>query len=150
MYGAANRGLIPLGMHHFINSFIWFQAGECRDAAGTVFHDDLTCFFNAEPRDPDVGIFMAGFFPIMMFALPAAALAMVHEARPAERKAVAGILLSAALTSLVTGVTEPLEFAVLFVAPLLFVTHIVLTGLSLAITAAFGVRDGFGFSAGLD
>jgi N-acetylglucosamine PTS system EIICBA or EIICB component len=112
VYGAANRGLIPLGMHHFINSFIWFQAGECRDAAGTVFHGDLTCFFNAEPRDPDVGIFMAGFFPIMMFALPAAALAMVHEARPAERKAVAGILLSAALTSLVTGVTEPLEFAV--------------------------------------
>jgi N-acetylglucosamine PTS system EIICBA or EIICB component len=149
VYGAANRALIPLGMHHFINSFIWFQAGECRDAAGTVFHGDLTCFFNADPRGPDVGIFMAGFFPIMMFALPAAALAMVHEARTAERKAVAGILLSAALTSFVTGVTEPLEFAFLFVAPLLFAAHIVLTGLSLAITAALGVRDGFGFSAGL-
>ena len=68
-------------MHHFPNSFIWFQAGECPNAAGEVFHGDLTCFFNAEPRDPDIGIFMAGFFPIMMFALPAAALAMVHEAR---------------------------------------------------------------------
>jgi N-acetylglucosamine PTS system EIICBA or EIICB component len=74
---------------------------------------------------------------------------MVHEARPAERKAAAGLLLSGALTSLVTGVTEPLEFAFLFVAPLLFVVHAVLTGLSLAITAALGVRDGFGFSAGL-
>jgi N-acetylglucosamine PTS system EIICBA or EIICB component len=149
VYGAANRALIPLGMHHFLNSFIWFQAGDCTDAAGTVFHGDLTCFFNADPRGPDIGIFMAGFFPIMMFALPAAALAMVHEARTAERKAAAGLLLSAALTSFVTGVTEPLEFAFLFVAPLLFVAHAVLTGLSMAITAALGVRDGFGFSAGL-
>jgi len=149
VYGAANRALIPIGMHHFLNSFIWFQAGECKDAAGAVFHGDLTCFFNADPRGPDIGIFMAGFFPIMMFALPAAALAMIHEARTAERKAAAGLLLSAALTSFVTGVTEPLEFAFLFVAPLLFVVHALLTGLSLAIVAALGVRDGFGFSAGL-
>ncbi|HEV3496552.1 MAG TPA: PTS transporter subunit EIIC, partial [Actinomycetes bacterium] len=149
VYGAANRALIPIGMHHFLNSFIWFQAGECTNAAGEVFNGDLTCFFNAEPRGPDIGIFMAGFFPIMMFALPAAALAMVHEARTAERKAVAGLLLSAGLTSFVTGVTEPLEFAFLFVAPLLFAAHAVLTGLSMAITAALGVRDGFGFSAGL-
>jgi N-acetylglucosamine PTS system EIICBA or EIICB component len=149
VYGAANRALIPIGMHHFLNSFIWFQAGECTDAAGTVYHGDLTCFFNADPRGPDIGIFMAGFFPIMMFALPAAALAMVHEARTAERKAAAGLLLSAGLTSFVTGVTEPLEFAFLFVAPLLFAAHAVLTGLSMAITAALGVRDGFGFSAGL-
>jgi N-acetylglucosamine PTS system EIICBA or EIICB component len=149
VYGAANRALIPIGMHHFLNSFIWFQAGECTNAAGEVFNGDLTCFFNAEPRGPDIGIFMAGFFPIMMFALPAAALAMAHEARTAERKAAAGLLLSAGLTSFVTGVTEPLEFAFLFVAPLLFAVHAVLTGLSLAITAALGVRDGFGFSAGL-
>jgi PTS system N-acetylglucosamine-specific IIC component len=149
VYGAANRALIPIGMHHFLNSFIWFQAGECTNAAGEAFNGDLTCFFNAEPRGPDIGIFMAGFFPIMMFALPAAALAMVHEARTAERKAAAGLLLSAGLTSFVTGVTEPLEFAFLFVAPLLFAAHAVLTGLSMAITAALGVRDGFGFSAGL-
>ena len=149
LYGAGNRGLIPLGMHHFLNSFIWFQAGDCTNAAGEAFHGDLTCFFNASPRDPDTGIFMAGFFPIMMFALPAAALAMVHEARPERRAAVGGVMVAVALTSFVTGVTEPLEFAFLFVAPLLFVVHALLTGLSLAITAALGVRHGFGFSAGL-
>ena len=149
MYGVANRALIPLGMHHFINSFIWFQAGQCTDAAGTVLHGDLTCFFKAAHRAPNTGIFMAGFFPIMMFALPAAAFAMLHEARTAERKAAAGILISAALTSFVTGVTEPMEFAFLFVAPVLFGLHAVLTGLSMAIVAALGVRHGFGFSAGL-
>jgi PTS system N-acetylglucosamine-specific IIC component len=92
---------------------------------------------------------MTGFFPIMMFALPAAALAMVHEARDSKRKATAGILVSAALTSFVTGVTEPIEFAFLFVAPMLFAAHAVLTGVSMALTAALGIRDGFGFSAGL-
>ena len=92
LFGVANRALIPLGMHHFLNSFLWFQAGECTSAAGTALNGDLTCFFSAEDRDPDVGIFMTGFFPIMMFALPAAALAMVHEARDSKRKATAGIL----------------------------------------------------------
>ncbi len=92
---------------------------------------------------------MGGFFPIMMFALPAACFAMIHEARTDERKATAGILVTAALTSFVTGVTEPIEFAFLFVAPLLFGVHALLTGLSLAISAAVGARDGFGFSAGL-
>lgn len=149
LFGVANRALIPVGMHHFLNSFLWFQAGECTNAAGTVFNGDLSCFFNAEDRAPNVGIFMTGFFPIMMFALPAAALAMVHEARDARRQATAGILVSAALTSFVTGVTEPIEFAFLFVAPLLFVAHALLTGLSMALTAALGIRDGFGFSAGL-
>jgi len=149
LYGVGNRALIPLGMHHFLNSFIWFQAGDCANAAGATFHGDLTCFFNASPRDPNTGIFMAGFFPIMMFALPAAALAITHEARPDRRKAVGGVMLAVALTSFVTGVTEPLEFAFLFVAPALFAVHAVLTGASLAITAALGVRHGFGFSAGL-
>jgi N-acetylglucosamine PTS system EIICBA or EIICB component len=149
LYGVGNRALLPLGMHHFLNSFIWFQAGECKDAAGTVLHGDLTCFFKASPRSPDTGIFMAGFFPIMMFALPAAALAITHEARLERRAVVGGLMLSAALTSFVTGVTEPLEFAFLFVAPALFIVHAGLTGLSLAITAALGVRHGFGFSAGL-
>lgn len=149
LFGASNRALIPLGMHHFLNSFLWFQAGECTNAAGVTLNGDLTCFFNAEDRGPNVGIFMAGFFPIMMFALPAAALAMVHEARNSRRKAAAGLLISAALTSFVTGITEPIEFAFLFVAPLLFAVHAVLTGLSMAVVAALGVRDGFGFSAGL-
>lgn len=149
LFGVANRALIPLGMHHFLNSFLWFQAGECTNAAGETLHGDLTCFFNAEDRGPNVGIFMTGFFPIMMFAMPAAALAMIHEAKDNRRKATAGILVSAALTSFVTGVTEPIEFAFLFVAPVLFAAHAVLTGVSMALTAALGVRDGFGFSAGL-
>jgi len=149
IYGVTNRALIPTGLHHVLNSFIWFQAGSCQNAAGVTFHGDLTCFFNAAQRGPNVGIFMAGFFPIMMFALPALCFAMLHEARTAERKAAAGILITAALTSFVTGVTEPIEFSFLFVAPLLFGVHAILTGLSLAISAAIGARDGFGFSAGL-
>jgi PTS system N-acetylglucosamine-specific IIC component len=91
---------------------------------------------------------MTGFFPIMMFALPAACLAMIHTARPERRKAIAGLLGSAALTSFVTGITEPIEFAFVFVAPLLFVVHAILTGLSLVIMNALGARDGFTFSAG--
>ncbi|MDT4914082.1 MAG: N-acetylglucosamine system or component [Pseudonocardiales bacterium] len=149
IYGAANRALIPTGLHHVLNSFVWFQAGECKNAAGEVFHGDLNCFFNADKRGPDVGIFMTGFFPIMMFALPAACFAMIHEARTDERKAAAGILVTAALTSFVTGVTEPIEFSFLFVAPLLFAFHAILTGVSMAVAAAIGARDGFGFSAGL-
>jgi N-acetylglucosamine PTS system EIICBA or EIICB component len=149
IFGVANRSLIPMGLHHVLNSFVWFQAGECTSAAGEILNGDLTCFFNAVDRGPNVGIFMTGFFPIMMFALPAACLAMIHEARTAERKAAAGLLVSAALTSLVTGVTEPIEFAFMFVAPLLYAVHAILTGVSMAITAALGVRDGFGFSAGL-
>jgi PTS system N-acetylglucosamine-specific IIC component len=149
IYGVVNRALIPTGLHHVLNSFLWFQAGSCKNAAGATFHGDLTCFFNASNRGPDVGIFMAGFFPVMMFALPAAALAMIHEARTDARKATAGLLVTAALTSFVTGVTEPIEFSFLFVAPMLFGVHAVLTGLSMAISAAVGARDGFGFSAGL-
>ena len=91
---------------------------------------------------------MTGFFPIMMFALPAAGLAIWQTARPAQKKIVGGIMLSAALTSFVTGVTEPLEFSFLFVAFPLYVLHAVLTGTSLALVNALGVRDGFGFSAG--
>ncbi|MDQ1625121.1 MAG: N-acetylglucosamine system or component, partial [Actinomycetota bacterium] len=71
IYGVANRALIPTGLHHVLNSFVWFQAGTCKNAAGETFHGDLNCFFNAANRGPDVGIFMTGFFPIMMFALPA-------------------------------------------------------------------------------
>jgi PTS system N-acetylglucosamine-specific IIC component len=92
---------------------------------------------------------MAGFFPVMMFGLPAAAIAMWHEARPERRKVIGGIMISAAITSLVTGVTEPIEFAFLFVAPLLFAVHALLTGVSLALAAALNVKIGFGFSAGL-
>jgi PTS system N-acetylglucosamine-specific IIC component len=140
IFGAVNRLLIPLGLHHIINSVVWFILG---DYNGT--HGDLNRFFAG---DPSAGTFMTGFFPIMMFALPAAAMAIWHEARPEQRKVVGGIMLSTALTSFVTGITEPLEFSFLFVAWPLYVVHAVLTGTSLAITNALGIHDGFSFSAG--
>jgi PTS system N-acetylglucosamine-specific IIC component len=145
VYGTLNRLLIPLGLHHILNSGPWFIIGSYK-SGGTVFHGDIARFLNG---DPTAGAFMTGFFPIMMFALPAAALAIWHEAKPAHRKAVGGIMLSAALTSFLTGVTEPLEFAFMFVAWPLYVLHAVLTGTSLALVNALGIKDGFGFSAGL-
>ena len=107
---------------------------------------DIPRFFAG---DPTAGDFMTGFFPIMMFALPAAALAIWHEARPAQKKAVGGIMIGAALTSFLTGVTEPLEFSFMFVAFPLYVLHALLTGTSIALTNALDIHDGFGFSAGL-
>jgi PTS system N-acetylglucosamine-specific IIC component len=145
VYGFLNRLLIPLGLHHILNNFPWFQLGEYTDATGEVFHGDIPRFLAG---DPTAGTFMTGFFPIMMFALPAAALAIWHTARPAQKKVVGGIMLSAALTAFITGVTEPLEFSFLFVAYPLYFIHAVLTGTSLALTNALGLRDGFGFSAG--
>ncbi|WP_372448412.1 PTS transporter subunit EIIC [Kibdelosporangium banguiense] len=140
VYGALNRFLIPFGLHHIINSFVWFVFGETNGVTG-----DLNRFFAG---DPSAGTFMSGFFPIFMFALPAAALAIYHTARPENRKIVGGLMLSAALASFLTGVTEPLEFAFIFVAWPLLIVHAVLTGVSLAVTNALGVHDGFGFSAG--
>jgi PTS system N-acetylglucosamine-specific IIC component len=146
VYGTLNRLLIPLGLHHILNNPPWFVFGEFTDSAGTVVHGDIPRFLAG---DPTAGAFMTGFFPIMMFALPAAALAIWHEAKPAHKKAVGGIMLSAALTSFLTGVTEPLEFAFMFVAWPLYVIHAVLTGTSLALVNALDIKDGFGFSAGL-
>ena len=145
VYGFANRLLIPFGLHHVLNSVPWFVVGQYETAGGRVVHGDVARFLAG---DPTAGAFMTGFFPIMMFALPAAALAIYHEARPERKVFVGGIMLSAALTSFVTGVTEPLEFAFLFVAWPLFLIHAVLTGTSLALVNALGVKDGFGFSAG--
>src|SRR3954463_1631229 len=140
IFGTANRLLLPLGLHHIINSVVWFILGDYNGV-----HGDLNRFFAG---DPSAGTFMTGFFPIMMFALPAAAMAIWHEARPAQRKVVGGIMLSTALTAFVTGITEPLEFSFLFVAWPLYVVHAVLTGTSLALTNALGIHDGFSFSAG--
>jgi N-acetylglucosamine PTS system EIICBA or EIICB component len=140
LYGLVNRLLLPFGLHHIPNSLLWFQFGEYNGKTG-----DLYRFFAG---DPDAGGFMTGFFPIMMFALPAACLAMIHTARPERRKATAGILGAAALTSFLTGITEPIEFAFVFVAPPLYVMHAVLTGLCLMICNGLGIRDGFTFSAG--
>jgi PTS system N-acetylglucosamine-specific IIC component len=145
LFGLINRGLIPVGMHQFVNSVAWFQLGDFTNSAHVVVHGDLTRFFAG---DKTAGQFMTGFFPIMMFGLPAAALAMAHTARPERRKAVLGMMVSVALTSFVTGITEPIEFSFMFIAPLLYAIHAVLTALSLAVTWALGVHAGFTFSAG--
>jgi PTS system N-acetylglucosamine-specific IIC component len=145
-FGTLNRLLIPFGLHHVINTFTWFQFGQFTDAAGKVITGDLSRFFAG---DPTAGTFMTGFFPIMMFALPAACLAMISAAKPENRKAVTGMLLGVAFTSLLTGITEPIEFLFMFLAPVLYVMHALLTGISLAVSAAMGIKIGFGFSAGL-
>lgn len=141
VYGVANRLLLPLGLHHILNSVVWFVVGDFNGVQG-----DLNRFFAG---DPTAGTFMTGFFPIMMFALPAAALAIWHEARPTQRKVVGGIMVSVALTSFLTGITEPLEFAFVYVAWPLYLIHALLTGTSMALTNALGIHDGFTFSAGL-
>jgi PTS system N-acetylglucosamine-specific IIC component len=141
VYGVLNRLLLVTGLHHILNNIAWFLLGDFHGATG-----DLKRFFAG---DPTAGSFMAGFFPVMMFGLPAACFAMYRNAFPERRKAVGGLLLSVALTSLLTGVTEPIEFLFIFLAPLLFVLHAVLTGLAMVIMDALGVKLGFGFSAGL-
>src|SRR4051794_32622745 len=141
LYGLLNRLLLITGLHHIINNIAWFLLGDFQGATG-----DLKRFFAG---DPTAGSFMAGFFPVMMFGLPAACLAMYRNALPERRKAVGGLFLSLALTSLLTGVTEPVEFTFIFLAPLLFVLHAILTGVSMVIMDALGVKLGFGFSAGL-
>ena len=124
----------------------WFILGEFTPAGGETVQGDIARFLKG---DPTAGAFMTGFFPIMMFALPAAALAIYHEAKPKAKKAVGGLMASVALTSFLTGVTEPIEFAFMFVAWPLYVLHAVLTGTSMALANALEIRDGFGFSAGL-
>ncbi|MGZ2411096.1 N-acetylglucosamine PTS system EIICBA or EIICB component [Sphingomonas sp. F9_3S_D5_B_2] len=140
-YGFLNRLLIVTGLHHIINNIAWFIIGDFHGTTG-----DLKRFFAG---DPTAGAFMAGFFPVMMFGLPAACLAMYRAALPDRRKAVAGMLLSLGLTSFLTGVTEPIEFSFMFLAPALYVLHAVLTGVSMVVMNLLGVKLGFGFSAGL-
>lgn len=139
-FGALNRLLIPLGLHHVLNSFIWFVFGEYGGATG-----DLGRFFAG---DPTAGSFMAGFYPIFMFGLVGAALAMITTAKSKNRKAISGAMISVAFTSFLTGITEPVEFLFIFLAPALYVAHAVLTGLSLAVVYVLGIKHGFGFSAG--
>jgi PTS system N-acetylglucosamine-specific IIC component len=141
LYGVLNRLLLITGLHRILNNIAWFLLGDFQGATG-----DLKRFFAG---DPTAGGFMAGFFPVMMFGLPAACLAMYRTALPERRKAVGGLLLSLALTSLLTGVTEPIEFTFIFLAPLLYAVHAVLTGISMVVMDALGVKLGFGFSAGL-
>jgi PTS system N-acetylglucosamine-specific IIC component len=141
VYGVLNRLLLVTGLHHIINNIAWFLLGDFHGKTG-----DLNRFFAG---DPSAGAFMAGFFPVMMFGLPAACLAMYRSAKTENRRLVAGVLLSMALTSFLTGVTEPVEFAFMFLAPVLYLIHAVLTGLSLVVMNLLDVKLGFGFSAGL-
>lgn len=141
LYGVLNRLLIVTGLHHILNNISWFIIGDFHGATG-----DLKRFFAG---DPSAGAFMSGFFPVMMFGLPAACLAMYRNALPERRKAAGGLLLSLALTSFLTGVTEPIEFSFMFLAPMLYALHAVLTGVAMALMDWLGVRLGFGFSAGL-
>ncbi|MEU3373806.1 PTS transporter subunit EIIC [Streptomyces sp. NPDC006711] len=145
IFGVVNRALLPVGMHQFVNTVAWQEIGTYTDSSGATWHGDVQRFMHG---DPTAGQFMTGFFPIMMFALPAVALAITHCARPERRKVVGGMMMSLALTSFVTGITEPIEFAFMFIAPVLYVIHAVLTAVSMAVTWALGVHHGFTFSAG--
>jgi PTS system N-acetylglucosamine-specific IIC component len=199
VYGTLNRALIPVGLHHVLNSYFWFGMGTCQEvlvtgaqAAGqalpalqqlcvdpalaktlvagqthtfefanavtpeitatvkevteTVKSGDLHRYFGG---DKGAGVFMNGFFPVMMFGLPGAALAMYFAAPAEKRSQVGGALFSVAFCSFLTGITEPLEFMFVFLAPALYAMHAVFTGLALVVANMFGTLHGFGFSAGL-
>jgi N-acetylglucosamine PTS system EIICBA or EIICB component len=133
-------------LHHVLNTIVWFQFGQYQTPGGKFIHGDLTRFFAGDPR---AGTFMTGFFPIMLFALPAACIAMIVAARKKHRKTITGMLLSVAFTSFLTGITEPIEFLFMFLSPLLYLIHAFLTGVSLAVVSMLGIRSGFGFSAGM-
>jgi N-acetylglucosamine PTS system EIICBA or EIICB component len=146
VFGVLNRILLVTGLHHIINSLAWFVFGTYTPpGGGAAVTGDLHRFFAG---DKTAGGFMTGFFPIMMFGLPAACLAMFHEAPKERRAMVGGLLFSMALTAFLTGVTEPIEYSFMFLAPVLYAIHAVLTGLSLAICSALGIHLGFTFSAG--
>jgi len=149
IYGFLNRLLIPLGLHHILNSVFWFQLGEytyVKDGVQVIANGDLHRFFAG---DKTAGIYMSGFFVVMMFGLPAMAYAIYLNTPKSYRKKAGAILAGVAFTSFLTGITEPLEFLFLFVAPLLFVVHALLSGLALAAAQALNIHAGFGFSAGL-
>ena len=146
IYGTLNRTLIPFGLHHVLNSIFWFGLGDFVNAAGDIVNGDLHRFFAG---DPLAGKFMAGFYPVMMFGLPAAAFAMYLAAPGEKRKQVGGVLFSVALTAFLTGVTEPLEFLFMFQVPVLFILHALLTGFSMVLANHLDTLHGFGFSAGL-
>lgn len=147
IYGILNRLLIPIGLHHVMNTVIWFQLGSFTDqVSGQVATGDITRFLAG---DPTAGVYTAGFYPIMMFGLPAACLAMYVCAKKKNKAVVGGMFLSLALTAIITGITEPIEFAFMFLSPILYVIHAILTGVSLAVAYALNVHLAFSFSGGL-
>ncbi|MBW8484550.1 PTS transporter subunit EIIC [Actinomadura parmotrematis] len=144
IYGVVNRLLLPFGLHHIVNNVVWFQIPDCT-VGGKSYTGDLSCYLNGQDG---AGWSMTGYFPVLMFGLPAAALAIWRAAPAHRRPAVGGLMISAAFTAFMTGITEPIEFAFVFVAPLLFGVHAILTGVSMAVANALGMKLGFGFSAG--
>ena len=151
LFGTIERALIPFGLHHVFYNPFWYQFGEYVNKAGELVMGDQSIWF-AQLKDGvefTAGSFMTGKYPFMMFGLPAAALAMVHEAKPEKKTFVAGIMASAALTSFLTGITEPIEFTFLFVAPALFAIHCVFAGLSFMLMQILNVKIGMTFSGGL-
>ncbi len=149
IYGVLNRLLIPLGLHHILNSVFWFQLGDysyVKDGMTIVANGDLNRFFAG---DVTAGVYMSGFYIIMMFGLPSMALAIYLTTPKEDRKRVGAILGGVAFTSFLTGITEPLEFLFMFEAPLLYLIHAILTGVALATAQFMDIHYGFGFSAGL-
>ena len=139
LFGFFNRMLIPLGLHHALNSVFWF------DVAGI---NDIGNFWGNTGIKGVTGMYQAGFFPIMMFGLLGAILAFIQTAKPENKNKVRSIMIAAGFAAFFTGVTEPIEFAFMFLAPGLYLVHALLTGLSLFIAASFHLTAGFGFSAG--
>ncbi|ENM3981636.1 PTS glucose transporter subunit IIBC [Vibrio cholerae] len=151
IYGIIERSLIPFGLHHIWNVPFFYQAGECVNNAGQTVNGIMTCFLTADEASRAAGNGfgqLAGGYLFKMFGLPAAAFAIAHCAKPENRAKVMGIMASAALTSFLTGITEPIEFAFLFVAPVLYAIHAVLAGLAYVLTNALGVVHGHTFSNG--
>jgi PTS system N-acetylglucosamine-specific IIC component len=147
VYGIANRALLPFGLHHIINALVWFEFGTFEPSGGgEAVHGDLSRYFAG---DPEAGIFMAGWYFIMLFALPAACFAMYRAATESNRKATGAGMGSAGFTSFLTGVTEPIEFSFMFVAPILYAAHALLCGVALVVAETLGIKIGFGFSAGM-
>ncbi|WP_077358907.1 glucose-specific PTS transporter subunit IIBC [Virgibacillus halodenitrificans] len=149
-FGFIKRLLIPFGLHHIFHAPFWYEFGSYTNAAGELVRGDMTIFFEQLKDGVEItaGNFMAGEFPVMMFGLPAAALAMYHTARPEKKKLVAGLLGSAALTSFLTGITEPIEFTFMFISPVLFFIHAVLDGFSFVLMTWLDVNVGYTFSGG--
>src|SRR3954469_17549751 len=146
IYGVVERGLIPFGLHHVWNVPFFFQAGDFTDpATGQIVHGEIARFIAGDPTAGN----MTGGYLFKMFGLPAAAIAIWRAARPEERKKVGGIMISGALTAFLTGITEPIEFAFIFVAPVLYGIHALLAGVAYFLCVAFDIRHGFTFSHGL-
>ena len=152
IYGVVERSLIPFGLHHIWNVPFFFEAGDCVNANGKELHGILTCYLSADDASRAAGNGfgqLAGGYMFKMFGLPAAAIAIAHSAKPENRAKVMGIMASAALTSFLTGITEPIEFSFMFVAPVLYAIHALLAGSAFVVTNMLGMVHGTSFSHGL-